>query len=59
MQFNNGYTMKNYDGDGVKIIRSFLVNNKTYYQYAVELLDRAGRVIGFRATSKISDKKLN
>jgi hypothetical protein len=59
MQFYKGYTSKDYKEDGVEIIRSFVVDGKTYYQYATELLDRVGRVIGFRATSKISSKKLS
>jgi len=59
MQFYQGYEPSDYYEDGVEIIRSFVISGKTYYQYATELLDRVGRVIGFRATSKISDKKLS
>ncbi len=59
MQFYQGYTSSDYAQDGQEVIRSFKIDGRTYYQYAVELLDRAGRAIGFKATSGISSKKLS
>ena len=55
MQFKSGYTKANYVKNGNEVFRYVTIAGKEYRQIAIELLDRVGRVIGYKSVTPLKE----
>lgn len=57
MQFKKGYDSRDYVKDGQKVYQTCSIQGKRYGRGSTELLDRVGRVIGYRVETKLYEIK--
>ena len=57
MEFKAGYDARNLAKEGNEVVQYCTIQGTQYARYAVELIDKVGRVIGYRITSKLTPCK--